>query len=139
MSRKNKKSTNNPSLNTKVELIGNINRIYNSSQRLRTLARNMKKISALLQPPYKVQGKYNTRRDNFQTAHVYLTVGGIVDERSFAKSICSHRKQPVTMVKWGGRVSTTAKSLAHGLGQLLGMGHDTLAREIGEEVMNYGG
>ena len=133
-----------PSLNTKVELVGNTERIFNSSQHLRTFARNMDKIAGLLQPPFEVRGQHNTRRDNFQIAHVYLTVGGIVDERSVAGSVCHYSKQPITAVRWGGSVRRTAATMAHGLGHVLGMGHDSLGEkegcgEKGGFVMNNGG
>ena len=57
-----------PSLNTKIVLVHN-NRIFNSSQHFRTLARNMKKIVTQLQPPFEVKAKHKSKVA-YKVAHV---------------------------------------------------------------------
>merc|ERR1712013_387788 len=78
-----------PSLNTKLHLVAPITRIIKSRKRLRTLSRNMKKIAMLLKPPHAVAGQDD---QVYNVCHIYLTIGGIVDVRSVAGSICGHAK-----------------------------------------------
>jgi hypothetical protein len=111
-----------PSLNTKIELIHS-NRFFNSSHHFRTLARNMKKIVSELRAPFSVPGA-DSPKTMHRVAHVYLTHGGIVESRSVDGSICDQEKYSITAVQWGLDISSTAATAAHGIGHLLGIGHD---------------
>ena len=136
-----------PSLDTKIELVASKQRLYNSTKRHRTLARNVKKVWKLLQPPFEVAGQRNPRK-YFKTAHIYLTVGGIVYERSVLGSICSHDKPALSIVRSSFSQEQTAINLAHGIGHLLGMHHDhegesrnglvCADRPVSENLMSYG-
>jgi len=122
------------SLNTKVNLLKSLDRIYNSSTRHRTFSRNLGRISKLARPPLEMRGLHNRRRDNFKVVHVYLTVGGLAEERSLSSSICDHSRIPISIIKWDGWEDTTAAYLALSIGQILGFKHGYVDKEQDEHV-----
>ena len=110
-----------PDLKTKIELSVSKERIFNSTKRHRTLARNVKKVQRLLKPPFQVPGKKN-HQELFSTAHVYLTIGGIVEERTIPNSICSEDNPALSIVRWSyGGLKSTARTLAIGVADMIGM------------------